>query len=123
MKYDFDTLVERRGTHCCKFDTIPEEAGKNAIPVSIADMDLPCAEPIIRALHERIDQRIFGYTVYENEDCKEAVTGWYRKRFGWEIDKNDIFFSPGVLWLEKAAPMRWISMIWIENSPMRIRRE
>ena len=69
MKYDFDTLVERRGTHCCKFDTIPEEAGKNAIPVSIADMDLPCAEPIIRALHERIDQRIFGYTVYENEDC------------------------------------------------------
>ena len=58
MKYDFDTLVERRGTHCCKFDTIPEEAGKNAIPVSIADMDLPCAEPIIRALHERIDQRI-----------------------------------------------------------------
>lgn len=97
MKYDFDTLVERRGTHCCKFDTIPEEAGKNAIPVSIADMDLPCAEPIIRALHERIDQRIFGYTVYENEDCKEAVTGWYRKRFGWEIDKNDIFFSPGVV--------------------------
>lgn len=50
MKYDFDTLVERRGTHCCKFDTIPEEAGKNAIPVSIADMDLPCAEPIILSL-------------------------------------------------------------------------
>ena len=90
MKYDFDTLVERRGTHCCKFDTIPEEAGKNAIPVSIADMDLPCAEPIIRALHERIDQRIFGYTVYENEDCKEAVTGWYRKRFGL---KNISFLS------------------------------
>lgn len=97
MKYDFDTLVERRGTHCCKFDTIPEEAGKDAIPVSIADMDLPCAEPIIRALHERIDQKIFGYTVYENEECQQAVTGWYRKRFGWEIDGKDIFFSPGVV--------------------------
>ena len=58
MKYDFDTRVERRGTYCCKYDTIPEEAGENAIPVSIADMDLPCAEPIIRALHERIDQKI-----------------------------------------------------------------
>ena len=97
MKYDFDTRVERRGTYCCKYDTIPEEAGENAIPVSIADMDLPCAEPIIRALHERIDQKIFGYTVYENEECKQAVMGWYRKRFGWEIDKHDIFFSPGVV--------------------------
>ena len=97
MKYDFDTRVERRGTYCCKYDTIPDEACENAIPVSIADMDLPCAEPIIRALHERIDQKIFGYTVYENEECKQAVMGWYRKRFGWEIDKHDIFFSPGVV--------------------------
>lgn len=97
MRYDFDTPVDRRGTHTCKLDKMPEGAPQDAISMWVADMDLPCAEPIIRALHERIDRKIFGYTVYENEECKAAVTGWYRKRFGWEIQADDIFFSPGVV--------------------------
>lgn len=60
-------------------------------------MDFACAEPIIRALHERIDRKIFGYTIYDNEDLKHAVTGWFRRRYGWEVAKEDVFFSPGVV--------------------------
>lgn len=97
MKYDFDTPVDRQGTHAIKLDRLPEGAPQDAIPMWVADMDLPCAEPIIRALHERIERRIFGYTLYENEECREAVTGWYQRRFGWEISPEDIFFSPGVV--------------------------
>lgn len=97
MRYDFDTPVDRQGTHTCKWDQMPEGAPQDALPMWVADMDLPCAEPIIRALHERIDRRIFGYTVYENEACKNAVTGWYKRRFDWELDPKDIFFSPGVV--------------------------
>lgn len=97
MKYDFDTPVDRKGTHTCKLDKMPEGAPRDALPMWVADMDLPCAEPIIRALHDRIDRKIFGYTLYENEECKNAVTGWYRRRFGWELDPEDIFFSPGVV--------------------------
>lgn len=97
MKYDFDTPVDRKGTYTCKLDNMPEGAPSDALSMWVADMDLPCAEPIIRALHERIDRRIFGYTLYENEECKNAVTGWYRRRFGWELKPEDIFFSPGVV--------------------------
>lgn len=97
MKYDFDTLTDRKGTYSMKFDTMPMDAAGDSIPLSIADMDLPCAEPIIRALHERIERKIFGYTVYDNEECKQAVIGWHKRRFGWEINKDDIFFSPGVV--------------------------
>lgn len=97
MKYDFDIPVDRRGTHTCKLDNMPEGAPADALSMWVADMDLPCAEPIIRALHERIDRKIFGYTLYENEECKDAIIGWYRRRFGWELKAGDIFFSPGVV--------------------------
>lgn len=97
MKYDFDTPVDRRGTHTSKLDSMPEGAPKDALSMWVADMDLPCAEPIIRALHERIDKKIFGYTLYENEECKNAITGWYSRRFGWELNPKDIFFCPGVV--------------------------
>lgn len=97
MRYDFDTPVDRRGTHTCKLDQMPEGAPQDALSMWVADMDLPCAEPVIRALHERIDRKIFGYTVYDNKACKSAVTGWYKKRFGWELQAEDIFFSPGVV--------------------------
>ena len=59
--------------------------------------DFPCADPIIDALHKRIDRKIFGYTVYNNPIYKEAVTGWYKRRHGWDVKAEDIFFSPGVV--------------------------
>lgn len=50
MKYDFDTPVDRKGTHTCKLDNMPEGAPVDALSMWGADMDLPCAEPTIRAL-------------------------------------------------------------------------
>lgn len=97
MKYDFDTPVDRKGTYACKWDQMPGGASGDALPMWVADMDLPCAEPIIRALHERIDRKIFGYTVYENEACAQAITSWYQKRFDWAISPETIYFSPGVV--------------------------
>ncbi len=97
MKYNFDEVVDRKGTYSCKLDQMPEGAPSDALSVWVADMDFACAEPIIRALHERVDRRIFGYTIYDNEDLKNAVTGWFKRRYDWEVEKNDIFFSPGVV--------------------------
>lgn len=97
MKYNFDKTINRAGTHSIKLDALPKGSSPDALPLWVADMDLPCAQPIIKALHDRIDRQIFGYTLYNNEECKTAVTEWYRKRFQWEIPKEDIFFSPGVV--------------------------
>ena len=97
MKYNFDELVDRRGTHAVKLEVLPAAAPEDVLSLWVADMDFPCAEPILTALHKRIDQRIFGYTGYDNDEVKQAVYSWYQRRFGWEIDKTAMFFSPGVV--------------------------
>lgn len=97
MNYDFDQLIDRSGTHSCKLDALPAGAPPDALSVWVADMDFPCAQPILDALHRRIDQKIFGYTLYDNDELKSAVTNWFMRRYTWEIPKKNIFFSPGVV--------------------------
>lgn len=97
MIYDFDEVIDRKGTHTYKMDVLPEGSPPDALPLWVADMDLPCAEPVIQALHERIDKRIFGYTTYDNQELKDAVKGWFSRRYQWQIDEKWILFSSGVV--------------------------
>ncbi len=57
MKYDFDQVVERKGTDSIKW----QRYGNEVIPLWVADMDFVSPEPIVKALHERVDHRVFGY--------------------------------------------------------------
>ena len=97
MKSDFDKPIDRTGTHSVKCDAMPSGVPQDALSLWVADINLPCAQPILDALHQRIDRKIFGYTLYENDELKDAVTGWYQRHFGWIIDKSDLFYSPGVV--------------------------
>ena len=97
MKYNFDEIIDRTGTYSLKNDLVPEGTRADNLRMSVADMEFSCAEPILTALHQRIDRKIFGYTSYNNDLLKSAVTGWFRRRYQWEIEKDDIFFSPGVV--------------------------
>ncbi|MEY8395409.1 MalY/PatB family protein [Lachnospiraceae bacterium 45-P1] len=97
MKYNFDEVVDRRGTSATKVERMPEGSSEDALALWVADMDFPCAEPIIKALHERIDRKIFGYTVYDTDECLGAVTDWFKKRYGWEEKKENLLFSPGIV--------------------------
>lgn len=58
MKYDFDTIIPRRGTNSYKWDT-PEE--ENVLPMWVADMDFRTAPTIVEALQRRVAHGIFGY--------------------------------------------------------------
>lgn len=95
--YNFDEIISRENTHAIKLDQLPQDAPRDALALWVADMDFACAQPIIDALHARTDRKIFGYTLYENEEVKEAVFSWYHRRFGWDIDKSWMFYSPGVV--------------------------
>lgn len=98
MKYNFDQIINRKGTYSCKWDLMPSPAPKDALPLWVADMDFPCAQPIIDAIHERTDNLIFGYTYYYgNEDILNSVTGWFKRRYEWDVPKENIFFSPGIV--------------------------
>ncbi len=100
MLYDFDKVVDRQGTNSLKWEfmtQVDSGAARDTIPLWVADMDFPCAEPIIRALHKRVDRLIFGYSCWKTPEYFAAVTGWYKRRFGWDVDSDSIVFSPGIV--------------------------
>jgi len=100
MIYDFDQIISRSGTHSVKWEFMPEVKGKakeDLLPLWIADMDFPCAEPIIKALHKRVDRGIFGYSLAGSDHYFETVQGWFKNRFNWKIDVKDIHIAPGVV--------------------------
>lgn len=97
MKYDFDQIIDRRGTGALKVEALPEGCAEDSLPAWVADMDFPCAKPILDAMHERLDKLILGYTTFELGGYKEAAAAWYEKRFGWKIDLKHMVYSPGIV--------------------------
>ena len=100
MDYDFNQVVNRTNTNSVKWEFMhlfEPKATPDTIPLWVADMDFPCAEPIIKALHKRIDRKIFGYSTQNTGEYWRAVCGWYQHRFNWYVNSSDIVFSPGVV--------------------------
>ncbi|MCM3115575.1 pyridoxal phosphate-dependent aminotransferase [Neobacillus sp. MER 74] len=104
MKYNFDEVVNRRGTYSIKWDGgellkqigLTERYDEETIPLFTADMDLPVPQPLVDALHKTVDHRIFGYTIFPKE-YYEAIQHWFKKRHDWEIQQEEISFSPGTV--------------------------
>ena len=97
MQYNFDEIIDRSGTYAVKLEGAPAGAPEDSIMAWVADMDFAPPQPVLDALKERLDRKIFGYTVYNNEDLKKAVTGWFSRRHGWRVAAEDIFFSPSII--------------------------
>ena len=93
MKYDFDTIIPRRGTNSYKWDT-PEE--ENVLPMWVADMDFRTAPAIIDALQKRVAHGIFGYTKVP-EAYYDAVVRWFDDRHRWQVDSRWIIYTSGVV--------------------------
>ena len=93
MKYDFDELVERRGTNCVKWDESPSD---EIIPLWVADMDFRVAPAIQKALLQRVEHGVFGYNIVP-ESYYEAVISWFRRRHQWEIQRQWILYTTAVV--------------------------
>ncbi len=93
MKYDFDELVERRGTNCVKWDESPDD---EVIPLWVADMDFKAAPAIQKAILERAEHGVFAYTLVD-EDYYTAVINWFRRRHNWTICREEILYTTGVV--------------------------
>ena len=93
MKYDFDELVERRGTNCVKWDESPSD---DVIPLWVADMDFRVAPAIQNALEQRVAHGVFGYNIVP-ESYYEAVISWFRRRHQWEIQRQWILYTTAVV--------------------------
>lgn len=91
--YNFDEIVNRRGTNCVKWDVENEDG---IIPMWVADMDFPAAPAIRKAVEARAKHGVYGYTIVPDSYYR-AITSWFKRRYGWTIDKEWIIYTTGVI--------------------------
>ena len=95
--YDFDSYIERRGTHCVKHDALKENFGRDdLIPLWVADMDFPTPDFIREALHQRLEHPILGYTV-EYDEYWQSIENWLMQRHGWQVKREWMRYIPGIV--------------------------
>ena len=93
MTYDFDKIIQRRGTNCVKWDEVSDN---DTIPMWVADMDFETAPCIMQALQERLQHGCFGYT-FVPESYYDATIKWFQHRHGWTIDRSSFIYTSGVV--------------------------
>ncbi len=97
MKYDFDSVTERRGSGSSKWDSVKTLFGsEDVLPMWVADMDFPVPPPVVEALQKRATHPIYGYTGTP-KGFFDAIVQRVKRRFGWEIDPSWIMINPGVV--------------------------
>ena len=94
-KFDFDTVLNRRGTNSYKWDSA-EVLNENLLPLSVADMDFAVPSEVTQALVNRTSMPVYGYE-FQPDALKEAIIAWHYKRHGFEVRKDWLLFTPGVV--------------------------
>ena len=85
--------IDRRGTSSEKWDRY---AGRDVLPLWVADMDLPTAPFVLDAVRERLEHPILGYTAPPGR-MVEAFVAWLQRRYGWRVDEEWLVWIPGVV--------------------------
>ena len=94
--YNFDIVPDRRGTNSIKWDRTAQFGSGPMLPMWIADMDFAVAPPIVEAIHKKADQAVFGYT-FLSDAYYDAVIHWMKTRHNFDVAKEEILFTPGVV--------------------------
>ena len=99
----FDEVINRKNTGSLKFDghsmfDMPEDV----LPLWVADMDFRVPEAVTERLKEIADFGIFGYTMI-TEEYFEAVKGWFSERFSWDLRREWLAQTPGVVFALSTA--------------------
>jgi cystathionine beta-lyase len=99
MFYNFDECPKRRDSDCIKWRHYAEDV----LPMWVADMDFASPEPVIRALHERVEHGIFGYPAGVDgradqlSDLRQLIMERLERLYGWQVEPEALIFLPGVV--------------------------
>jgi cystathionine beta-lyase len=97
MEYNFDEIIERRGTDCFKWDALQAMYGRGDVtPMWVADMDFRSPDFVMDAIRHRCDHPVLGYTM-PSEGYWQAVTAWLEKHYQIQTTKESLHFIPGIV--------------------------
>jgi cysteine-S-conjugate beta-lyase len=104
----FDEVIDRRNSNSLKWAfgerlLSADEFAADPLPMWVADMDFRAPQPVIDALHEAVEFGVFGYSRGATERYVKAVTDWQGRRFGWEVAKDWVLQSSGIITTLKNA--------------------
>jgi cystathionine beta-lyase len=93
MSFDFDRIIDRASSDSRKWR---KYAGRDILPLWVADMDFSAPPAVIEALHRRVDHGVFGYAGPQ-PSLTEAVVAYCANHYGWKIEPNWIVWLPGLV--------------------------
>ena len=95
--YDFDEIIDRRGSRCIKYDTLEAEFGRSDLnALWVADMDFRTPDFILDALRRRLDHPVLGYPT-TGSDYFEIVSKWVEDLHGWKVPASCFRYVPGIV--------------------------
>lgn len=97
MTYNFDQLINRRGSGALKCDALQARYGRTDLtPLWVADMDFATPDFIVEALRKRMEHPIFGYTIMP-EEYWPTVQQWIADHHNWQVETEWMTFIPGIV--------------------------
>jgi len=93
MDFDFDKPIDRHRTGSVKWD---KYAGRDVIPMWVADMDFRSAPVIVQSLRQRVEDGVFGYTDPPPE-LTEVIVAALERDYGWKIRQDWLMWLPGLV--------------------------
>ena len=98
MQFNFNKITTRKDTNSVQYEGTEPIFGTQCLePFWIADMDIETPEAIRDAMKKRLDNGIFGYTIWQNKEFYEPIKHWWQTRYNISLDDSDIHYSPTVL--------------------------
>lgn len=96
-KYNFDQIIDRRGTNALKTDVLKERYGsEDLMPLWVADMDFLSPPAVTEAIIERAKHGLFGYTC-PSQEYYNSIINWVKRSHDWTLDQQWITFIPGIV--------------------------
>ncbi|WP_413098646.1 MalY/PatB family protein [Streptomyces sp. Inha503] len=104
----FDTVVDRRNSNSMKWAyarqlLAADEVAADPLPMWVADTDFKAPQAVLDALHQAVDHGVFGYPGGATDSYLDAVTGWQAARFGWEVPREWVIQTAGIITTLKTA--------------------
>lgn len=97
MQYDFDEIIDRRGTGALKYEALLPRWGRDDLtPLWVADMDFRTPPFIMEAIRRRCEHELLGYTV-KPPAFFAAIRDWVDRRHGWKVQTGQIGYAPGIV--------------------------
>lgn len=100
---NFDQVIDRCNTNSVKFDlALAQGYPADVLPLWVADMDFQAPPCVLDALHKAADFGIFGYS-FLGDGYFEAIRNWFSRRFDWQVQREWLITTPGVVFALSAA--------------------